>query len=300
MNNSILKPIVLEKNGGLGNALRIAVNNCKNDLIARMDSDDISMNRRFEYQLEWMINHPSTEIVGGNITEFIGDENNIISRRVVPTKKEDIYSCMKSRCPFNHMTVMFKKMSVLAAGGYKDWFWNEDYFLWIRMMLNGAEMANIPLDLVNVRVGKDMIARRGGLKYFKSEKLLQKFMLDNKIIGLPRFLYNNAIRFVGEVLSPKWLRSYLFKFTRDTQVRPTVNNQEVLQEYNKDSKRLFPPFSVAMSVYKNDNPKWFDIALESIFNQTVVPDEVVLVVDGPVSQDIIDVISKYSNIAKNN
>ena len=51
-----------------------------------------------------------------------------------------------------------------------------------------------------------------------------------------------------------------------------------------------------MSVYKNDNAEWFDVALNSILNQSVRPNEIVLVVDGPVEENILGVIQKYQSI----
>ena len=56
-------------------------------------------------------------------------------------------------------------------------FCNEDYYLWIRMIIEGNIFVNVPDTLVNVRVGNEMAARRGGWKYFKSEANLQKYML---------------------------------------------------------------------------------------------------------------------------
>jgi len=51
-------------------------------------------------------------------------------------------------------------------------------------------------------------------------------------------------------------------------------------------------FSVCMSVYGKDHPQWFEQAVESVINQTVKPDEFVLVVDGPVPAPLDAVISK--------
>ena len=56
---------------------------------------------------------------------------------------------------------------------------------------------------------------------------------------------------------------------------------------------IYPPFSVAMSVYAKDNEKWFDTALNSIIEQTLKPNEIVLVIDGAIPQTIQDVIDKY-------
>ena len=194
----IFKPIYLPTNRGLGNALKVALENCTNDLVARMDSDDISFPYRFQKQLEVFKKNSNVDIVGGNITEFVGTPANIIGERVVFADNIDIKKDMKKRCAMNHVSVMYKKKSVEKSGGYLDWYYNEDYYLWIRMMRQGCEFANVPYPLVNVRTGADMSARRGGWRYFRSEQKLQKYMLDNKIISVPRYIYNILIRFVGE------------------------------------------------------------------------------------------------------
>lgn len=212
----IFKVVRLEKNGGLGNALRIAVENCTYEIVARMDSDDVAIPTRFEEQLRFMREN-DVDIVGGHISEFVEDEKNLVSRRDVPLTDEDIKAKMKSRCAFNHMTVMFKKSAVLSAGGYLDWHYNEDYYLWLRMLLAGCRFANLDRVLVNVRVGEEMYQRRGGMKYFKSEARLQSFMLKNKIITLPRYAINVAKRLIVQVLLPNKLRGWVFKkFARKT------------------------------------------------------------------------------------
>ena len=207
----IFKVIRLEKNGGLGNALKIAVEKAQYDLIARMDSDDVSVHSRFEEQLRYFIEYPETEIVGGNITEFIGTENNIVGKRSVPSSNEEIREYMKTRCAMNHVTVMYRKTSVQSAGGYQDWFWNEDYYLWIRMWLNGAIFANTGTVLVNVRVGEEMYQRRGGNAYFKSEKGLQDYMLKHKMIGYKTYISNVLKRFIIQKAMPNKLRGWVFR-----------------------------------------------------------------------------------------
>lgn len=288
------KPIYLPENKGLGNALREAINNCTHNLIARMDSDDISTSNRFELELNQFYQNPHLDIVGGNITEFNGKPEEITGQRTVLGIDSEIKNDMKKRCAMNHVSVMYKKEAVQSAGGYLDWPWNEDYYLWIRMLENGCTFANIPYNLVNVRTGKDMSARRGGWKYFRSEQTLQKYMLDHKLISTPQYFCNVAIRFGGEVVAPNWLRSKLFMFTRknyNSQVNASIPKEQIkIEEY--------PPFSVAMSVYGKDNAEWFDIALNSIIDQTVKPSEIVLVVDGPVPQPIYDIIDKYAEICK--
>ena len=179
----VMNIIRLEKNGGLGNALKLGTETAKYDLVARMDSDDICLPNRFEKQLEYMEQHPEVDIVGGQMTEFIGEPTNIVGKRNVALDDEAVKVYMKNRCAMNHVTVMFRKDAVLNAGNYQDWFWNEDYYLWVRMWLKGCTFGNVGETLVNVRSGADQYARRGGMKYYRSEKGIQKLMLDNHLIN---------------------------------------------------------------------------------------------------------------------
>ena len=215
-NNPQLFNIVrLSHNAGNGNASRVGIQNAKYDIVARMDSDDYSVPERFEKQIAYLITHPEVDVVGGNMGEFIGNINNVVGKRFVPSLNNEIFSFLKRRCPFNHITVMYRKASVMSAGSYMDWFCNEDYYLWIRMALNNCTFANLPDILCYARVGKDMYARRGGWKYFKSEAKLQKYMFDKGLISFFRMGYNVLLRFVLQVCMPNKLRGFVFrKFAR--------------------------------------------------------------------------------------
>lgn len=206
-----LKVFRLSKNSGHAVARQKSIEKATNNILVIMDADDIARNNRFEKQINFLQHHKDIDIVGGQIEEFIDDKDNIVGKREVPLDHEEIAERLKSRCPFNQMTVMFRKDKVLKTGGYIDWFCNEDYYLWIRMAEAGCKFANLPDTLVNVRVGKDMYARRGGWKYFKSEKGLQDYMLNKKIISLPRYLFNVAVRFGVQVAMPNSVRGFVFQ-----------------------------------------------------------------------------------------
>jgi hypothetical protein len=191
--------------------MRVAMDVVDCELIARMDSDDVSAPTRFEEQLNFFAAHPEVDVMGGDISEFVGEEENIVAYRRVPATDAEIKNYMRKRCPLNHVTVMFKKSAVLEAGGYIEQFWNEDYYLWIRMAEHGAIMANTCTVLVNVRTGQDMYSRRGGKKYFKSEMFLQNYMLQRKMISMPTYVDNIAKRWVVQRLLPTQLRGLVFR-----------------------------------------------------------------------------------------
>lgn len=206
---NIFTYLPLEENGGLGKALAYGLPYCRNELIGRMDTDDISVPNRFEKQLDFMQNNPDVDIVGGNIAEFLGSPEQIVQYRVVYGTHEEIVNDIQNRSPMNHVTVMFKKSSVLKAGNYESFYQFEDWYLWVKMYLSGCKFANLNDNLVNVRIF-DMSARRGGKKYYKSCKRLLKIMRENKIIGRFKYIKVKTVRFIGYVLLPNKLRSFLY------------------------------------------------------------------------------------------
>ncbi len=204
-----INEVLLEQNQGLGIALSHGVTACRNELIARMDTDDIAVPDRFELQLAEFENHPELDICGGQIVEFETDPSEIIAERRVPLTHDEIYEYQKKRSAFNHMTVMFKKSKVLEAGNYKHCPLMEDDMLWVDMLQSGAVCANIDKTLCYVRTNADMIARRGGLKYYKKYKSGRKMIYKTGFISRGQYIKTNLIQFAVCVM-PKWLRKKVF------------------------------------------------------------------------------------------
>lgn len=210
-NQSLFTIVKLEKNQGLGLALREGTEFCRNDIIVRMDMDDICVADRCEKQIKILDENSEIDVVGSNIVEFIDNVENVVGSRVVAEEHEQICKYMKARCPFNHMTVAMRKKTLEKADGYKHWWLNEDSYLWVRMYLVGCKFYNIQENLVLVRVGKEMYARRGGYKYYKSERDLFKFMYKNKVINWFEYQKAKFIRFVVQVLMTNSVRQWFFK-----------------------------------------------------------------------------------------
>ena len=207
----------LKENGGLGNALRYGLTYCRNELVGRMDTDDISVPTRFQQQLEFMRSNPDIDILGGNISEFSNSPTEILDYRIVPQTHEDISLYLKSRSPFNHVTVMFKKSALEKVNSYESFYLFEDWYLWVKMYLSGAKFANLNMVLVNVRIS-DMANRRSGMKYYRSCVKLLNYMKKNHIIGFGSYVKTCAIRFCGYVLLPNRMREWAYKkFLRNKQ-----------------------------------------------------------------------------------
>jgi len=209
---NIFKTIPLEKNVGLGDALNIGLDKCSYELVARMDTDDICSSDRFEKQLK-IFENSDIDICSSWVSEFDTDENQIISYRKLPESHDEIVAFAKKRCPINHPAVMYKKSAVLKAGGYKRMMWFEDYYLWARMILNGAKFYNIQEALVNMRAGYGQLERRSGFNYAKTE--LHFFKTLNKMGFLSNFELSKSvfIRFIVRI-APKSIVSQIYKLLR--------------------------------------------------------------------------------------
>jgi len=160
--------VINKKNLGLGLALNEGLKACRNELVARMDTDDISKPDRCEKQLKRFMEKPELAIVGSHIDEFVGDPSNVISQRRVPLTSEDIYEYAKKRSAFNHPAVMYRKSAVLAEGGYSDLKRNQDVDLFGRMLFKGHKAENIDEALLWFRSSDELAARRKSWENTKS------------------------------------------------------------------------------------------------------------------------------------
>ena len=204
-----LKRIPLATNGGLGKALNQGLKHCSNELVARMDTDDISVPDRFEKQLKIFEAFPQVEIVSSWIDEFVDTPDNIISTRKVPQYPYEIAKYGKTRNTVNHPVVMFKKSTVLLGGSYQSFLLFEDYFLWVRLLMNGAKFYNIQESLLRFRTSPDMYKRRGGLRHAITEVRFQNHIRQLGFISFSRFMLNVPTRFIARVI-PNNLRGWVY------------------------------------------------------------------------------------------
>ena len=206
-NFSQFKIVQLPSNRGLGGALNEGLKHCSNDLVLRMDTDDISKPTRFERQVAFMQNHPEIDVCSAWIEEFVDTPENISSIKKLPEHHEDIFQYGKSRCPINHPVVAFRKQAVLDCGGYGPF--PEDYYLWGNMLNNGKRFYNIPESLLWFRSSADVYKRRGGWKYCKAICNVYIHLYRIGYITLPILTKNIVIRFVVSLL-PNSLRQAFY------------------------------------------------------------------------------------------
>ena len=205
----ILK-VYRKENGGLGKALNYGLPKCSFPLVARADSDDICASTRFEKQVRYFDEHPDVGIISSYIDEFDTDWTKPSRLKKLPLTSDELYQMAKFRNPLNHMAVMMRKDDVIRIGSYHHVPYVEDYELWVRAFMNGIKLSNIGEVLVHARTGNGMVQRRGTKKYIKSWHILNKEMLEGKMIGYGTYL-RNMISITAFVFMPDSLKNFLYK-----------------------------------------------------------------------------------------
>ena len=196
--------VALPRREGVGPALNHGLKRCRHEWVARMDSDDIAFPMRFEKQLAFLESNADYDLVGAWIGEFEEDPARFSAIRAVPSTHEEIRRYASLRNPLNHMTVVFRKSAVEAAGGYPACRDFEDYTLWIHMLMRGAKMANLPEVLVAARAGRHMIRRRVGYRYARHEWSFQRHLYRIGYLDGRRRIRNLLLR-----IPPRFLPGFL-------------------------------------------------------------------------------------------
>lgn len=213
---NIFTVIALSQNKGLANALNIGISKARNPIIARMDSDDICFENRFEVQLNYMLKN-DLDIVGGQIVEFSKDIVDVVSIREVPILHDDLVKFMKFRSPFSHPTVIFKKSILESLQGYDVTIFPEDYDLFVRAYLNGCKFGNVKEKVLYFRLGEnlsDAIKRRWGLKYALNEIKLYKKFLKQGFFNYFDFIKVLLMKVPLRIIPFKLYSFIYFKFAR--------------------------------------------------------------------------------------
>lgn len=206
-----VKVLQLEKNSGLGVALAHGLNHCTCEIVARMDSDDISDPSRFNIQIGYLNSNPEVILVGSNLLEFISVPGDLNRNKKVPEFDYEIKKYIKYRSPFNHPSVVFRKERVLNVGSYCSMHSFEDYYLWFRLLNSGGLYYNFQESLVYFRVGSNLIGRRRGLQYALNEYKLFHQLRNDKIISNSMFIFLIAIRIPLRFLPNKAI-SFVYRF----------------------------------------------------------------------------------------
>ena len=214
--------IRLEENVGIGAAVNIGLNACKNEMVAKMDADDLSVPTRCETQLKKFADNPDLTVLGGYIEAFEQDPDAPFSVRSVPLTNEEIRHFARRRQPFNNVTVMYRRSAVLSVGGYRPLRRCEDYDMYLRLLSSNYYGENLPETLVKVRVDKSANMRRASLSTFKGIAQSRWRAFTMGYSSLFDFLYCCAGELVITICPPKLQQKIYGRFLRQDAASKTA------------------------------------------------------------------------------
>lgn len=204
-----IRTVILATNQGLDAALNAGLEVVKSPWVMRFDSDDVCLPNRINVQMPMMVSG-QYDLIGGQIGEFVSDENHPHQVRRVPCDTAAIKSYAKRRNPMNHMTVCFRTEVVRELGGYPSSRFAQDYALWLLMIHAGARVANSDEVIVHARIGNGMYQRRGGLDYLRNEIALQEFFVSNGCKSIAEAVLDGLMRGLVFML-PVGLRAFVYR-----------------------------------------------------------------------------------------
>ena len=163
--------VKLPVNGGLTKALNAGIKHVTGDLIARMDSDDISAPQRFELQEKFFRENLEIDILGGSMQEF-DDEHECLNVRHYPLTHEDACKYIVKACPLAHPAVMMRRRIFDEGLHYDERYrMSQDIKLWYDAILAGYRMANLQEIVLFFRQQGDVFRRRSRVKAWNEFKI---------------------------------------------------------------------------------------------------------------------------------
>lgn len=153
-----------ENNMGIGFTLNKGIHMCSNELIIKMDSDDIMVNNRIQKQMEFMENNLDIMICGSQINGFKGDIQNISLKTTHPTITWEQYKQNPVHWFTNHPTLCYRKSAILEIGNYDSSKikMTEDFDMELRMLKHFGRVYNLKDALLYYRLHDKQVTHNGG------------------------------------------------------------------------------------------------------------------------------------------
>lgn len=196
-----------ETNLGLTKSLNKGLQVATSDLIARMDSDDISDAQRFERQVRYFEEHLDVDIISGSLQEFDADHDCLNVRHYPQTHEEAVKYIVKA-CPLAHPSVMMRKRIFDEGLKYDERYrMSQDIKLWFDAILSGYHLGNVPEVTLYFRREGDVFKRRSRAKAWNEFKIYMNGIY--RMHGVFTLAYRYPIaRYIFRNLPPimvKWI-----------------------------------------------------------------------------------------------
>ena len=205
-------------NMGLTKSLNAGLLHVTSDLVARMDSDDISDPKRFERQVEFLEAHPDIDIVGGALQEF-DEKHDCLNVRHYPLTPDEAVRYIPKASPLAHPSVMMRYRMFANGLRYDERYrTSQDIQLWFDAIIAGYKIGNVPEVTLYVRREGDVFKRRSKAKAKNEFKIYMNgiyrlkgfFTLDYRY-PIARYLFRNLPTWMVRRIYGSSLRNKVLK-----------------------------------------------------------------------------------------
>lgn len=146
-------------------SLSLGLHHARGELVARMDSDDVSASHRLAHQVAFMRDHPEIAVLG-SAYDIIDAGGSVLKTIQLPRSDAAIRRALLWGNPLCHPSVMMRRQVALDAGGYLGGLHAEDYDLWLRLAANPSiQFANLEVVCLGYRSAGVGVARRARSGY---------------------------------------------------------------------------------------------------------------------------------------
>ena len=182
------------------------------EYVARMDADDMSLENRFEKQVNFLDDNPNIDCVGTWAIEIKADESEFF-RKQMPITHEECRKFYMKRNPMVHPTVMFRRSFFEKAGLYpEDTYQEEDTMLWANGFCSGCVFSNIPEYLFKFRIDDSFFNRRKGFRYAKDTFFIRHRI--KRMLNFPLKADIYAFLFATSKIMPGSVLKLVYKIAR--------------------------------------------------------------------------------------
>jgi len=154
-------------NKGLGYSLNKGVTLCNNEIIMRMDSDDIMYPERIKKQIHYMSINTNCILSGAQVQMFKDINNKRIYSGItnhVEVMDVQLFLTTKPHWVMNHPTFCFRKQCILDMGNYNSEIHSmgEDFELILRVLQKYGKIYNMQEPLLYYRLHDKQLTHNGG------------------------------------------------------------------------------------------------------------------------------------------
>ncbi|WP_182406812.1 glycosyltransferase [Psychrobacter sp. GP33] len=151
-------------NIGLSSTLNEGLEWCQGKYYSSQASDDQILKDKAAIQVEYLEKHNDICAVMGGVN-WINSDNIIVSKRPLISKEYSFEEIFLLKQDLNVCTQMSRLDSIRNAGGYKDGFLVEDWYMWLKLTEKKSRVVSVPEYFVNYRVHINNTINDGNIIY---------------------------------------------------------------------------------------------------------------------------------------